>query len=167
MLIRVCLLQAWLRRNNIQYGENFLKAELLALVKRYKSDPRYRIDQVTSEQNTRYCAYHPTIVTWTQLNWFGHSWSAMLLQIMLHSNDQMFNSLLKGHLRPSLPNDGGPCVSMWRRLKLTTGRETICARAKLRSLLTILKKIHQAKKIDHFLSCHLLNKNKRKNKEKI
>ena len=74
MLRRVCLLQAWLRRNNIQYGENFLKAELLALVKQYKSDPRYRIGQVTREAGHTvlrlppyHCDLNPIELIWSQL----------------------------------------------------------------------------------------------------
>ena len=66
----VCLLQAWLiRRNNIQYGENFLKAELLALVKQYKSDPRYRIDQVTREAGHTVLRLppYPIELIWSQL----------------------------------------------------------------------------------------------------
>ena len=71
---RVCLLQACLRRNNIQYGENFLKAELLALVKQNKSDPRYRIDQVTREAGHTvlrlppyHCDLNPIELIWSQL----------------------------------------------------------------------------------------------------
>ena len=74
MLRRVCLLQAWLRRNSIQYGENFLKAELLALVKQYKSDPRYRIDQVTREAGHTvlrlppyHCDLNPIELIWSHL----------------------------------------------------------------------------------------------------
>ena len=66
--------QPWLRRNNIQYDETVLKAELLALVKQFKSDPRYRIDQVTGEAGHTvlrvppyHCDLNPIEIIWAQL----------------------------------------------------------------------------------------------------
>ena len=81
-------------------------------VKQYKSDPRYRIDQLFKEAGHTvlrlppyHCDLNPIELIWSQLKRYVAANNVTF-------NYQMFNSLLKGHLRPLLPNDGGPCVSM-------------------------------------------------------
>ncbi|CAC5412799.1 unnamed protein product [Mytilus coruscus] len=65
---------AWLDRNNIDYPENAIKAELLEFVKQNKPRPRYVIDELAAEHGhevlrlpPRHCELNPIEMVWADL----------------------------------------------------------------------------------------------------
>ncbi|CAC5379118.1 unnamed protein product [Mytilus coruscus] len=65
---------AWLDRNNIDYPENAIKAELLEFVKQNKPRPKYVIDELAAEHDhevlrlpPRHCELNPIEMVWADL----------------------------------------------------------------------------------------------------
>jgi len=67
-------MQLWLTQNNVDFGEEFTKPQLLELIKRNKPEPEYEIDKIL-EQNGHKCLYLPPYHC--DLNPIEFIWSTM------------------------------------------------------------------------------------------